>query len=125
MLPAPNMNDTSPISDIDDEEDGPRASMVEIFTWVGESKGLIALISMLAAVVAVGIALILPQSFTARTTLLPPGAQQQSGSAAALASLGALTGLAGGIGGKTPDELYVALLRSDTVLRALDERLKL
>jgi len=62
---------------------------------------------------------------TARTTLLPPGSQQQSGSAAALAALGSLGGLAGGMAAKTPDELYVSLLKSDTIQRALDQRFNL
>ena len=72
-------------------------------------------------------ALLLPNVFTARATLLPPGSQQQSGSAAALAALGALGGLGGlgGLGAKTPDELYVALLKSDTVQRVLVERFDL
>ena len=43
-----------------------------------------------------------------------------------MATLGALSGgLPGGLSAKTPDELYVALLRSDSVLHALDERFKL
>jgi capsule polysaccharide export protein KpsE/RkpR len=67
----------------------------------------------------------LPLIFTARATLLPPGSQQQSGSAAALAALGGLGGLAGGLAAKTPDELYVALLKSDTVQRALAQRFDL
>ena len=62
--------------------------------------------------------------YTARTTFLAPGSQQQSGSAAALAALGSLGGLAGGLGAKTPDELYVALLKSDSVQRGLDRALR-
>ena len=59
--------------------------------------------------------------------MLPPGSQQQSGSGAALAALGALGGLGGlaGLAAKTPDELYVALLKSDSVQRALAERFDL
>ena len=77
--------------------------------------------------IALIVALLLPKVFTARATLLPPGSQQQSGSAATLAALGALGGLGGlgGLGAKTPDELYVALLKSDTVQRALVERFDL
>jgi capsule polysaccharide export protein KpsE/RkpR len=39
-----------------------------------------------------------------------------------LAALGSLGGLVGGAAAKTPDELYVALLKSDSVQRALDQR---
>ena len=80
---------------------------------------------MITTAIALAIAFLWPPSYTARTTLLPPGSQQQSGSAAALASIGALSGLAGGLAGKTPDELYVALLKSDAVLRELDKSLGL
>jgi tyrosine-protein kinase Etk/Wzc len=67
----------------------------------------------------------MPNVFTARATLLPPTSQQQGGSAAALAALGALGGLGGSLGAKTPDELYVALLKSDSVQRVLVERFDL
>ncbi len=106
----------------DDADDGPAIGLTDILTWIGEKKGLIATVTLVAALVSLGIALMLTPVFTARATFLAPGSQQQSTSAAALAALGSLGGLAGGLGAKTPDELYVALLKSDTVLRALDQR---
>lgn len=99
--------------------------LVNLLTWLGEAKRLIAVVTGAAFVVAVLAAVLLPPRYTARATLLPPGAQQQSGSASALAALGALGGFAGGLGAKTPDELYVALLKSDSVVRALDARFSL
>jgi tyrosine-protein kinase Etk/Wzc len=75
--------------------------------------------------ISLAIAMAVAPTYTARTALLPPGSQQQSASAAALAALGSLGGLAGGLGGKTPDELYVSLLKSDSVVRALDARFDL
>ena len=107
------------------EDDGPQIGLVDLLTWVGEGKRLIAIVSLLVAVVSLAYSFSLPLIYTARTALLPPGSQQQSGSAAALAQLGALGGLAGSLGAKTPDELYVALLRSDTVQRSLVERFDL
>ena len=71
------------------------------------------------------VALLMPPVYTARTTFLAPGSQQQSGSAAALAALGSLGGLGGGLAAKTPDDLYVALLKSDSVVRGLDARFDL
>lgn len=109
----------------DDEDDGPSAGFVDVLTWIGDGKRLIAKVALAAGVVAVVVALLLPPVFTARATLLPPANQQQGGSAATLAALGALTGLAGGLAPKTPDELYVALLKSDSVQRALAERFDL
>ncbi len=124
MPPAPTMNQHTTTADLDAEEDGQTTSLVEVLTWIGERKGLIAFLALLGTAIGLAVAMLWPQSFTARTTLLAPGTQQQSGSAAAMATLGALGGLAG-VSGKTPDELYVALLSGDTVLRALDQRFKL
>ncbi len=104
---------------------GPQIGLVDLLTWLGQGKRLIALVALAAAVVSAVYAFTAPLIYTARATLLPPGSQQQSSSAAALAQLGALGGLAGGLGGKTPDELYVALLKSDTVQRALIDRFDL
>ncbi len=108
-----------------DEDDGPRVGLVDLLTWLGLGKRLIGGVTGVALLGSLAVALLLAPVYTARTTLLPPGSQQQSGSAAALAALGALGGLAGGLGAKTPDELYVALLKSDSVYRELDQRFSL
>jgi len=120
---------TTPLSaaqpyDVDDGE-GPVVGLADLLTWLGESKRLIGLVTAAAALIALAVALVLPPVYTARTTLLAPNSQQQSGSASALAALGSLGGLAGSLGAKSPDELYVALLKSDSVQRALAERFKL
>ncbi len=110
----------APAEDHDLDAQGPTA--LELLSWLGEGKRLIAALTMGATLAAVGVALSSAPTFTARTTLLPPGAQQPSGSAAALAALGQL---GGGFAQKTPDELYVALLKSDSVINELDQALKL
>ena len=111
------------IDDVDDE--GPGVDLTQALTWIGDGKKLIATVTVVAAILSVVIGLLLPKTFTARATMLAPGSQQQSGSAAALAALGSLGGLAGGLGAKSPDELYVALLKSDSVQRALADRFDL
>ncbi|MBC7954360.1 MAG: hypothetical protein H7Y33_00640 [Cytophagales bacterium] len=103
----------------DEIDEGPSVSLLDLLTWLGEGKRLIATVTVAAIVGSLAFALSKTPIFTARTTLLPPGAQQQSSSAAALAALGSLGGLAGGLAGKTPDELYVTLLKSDSIQRAL------
>jgi len=110
-----------------EEDEAPAVSLTEVLTWLGESKRPIAIVTAAVALAALVVALLLPPIYTARASFLAPGSQQQSGSAAALAALGSLGGL-GGIGGlsaKTPDDLYVALLKSDSVLRGLDARFDL
>jgi capsule polysaccharide export protein KpsE/RkpR len=105
--------------ELDDDEAG--VSLTQALTWIGEGKRVVAIVTIMAAVASVVIGLLLPKVYTARTTLLPPTQQQQGGSAAALAALGALGGLTGAAA-KTPDELYIALLKSDSVDRPLAER---
>jgi tyrosine-protein kinase Etk/Wzc len=107
------------------EDEGPAVSLTQLLTWVGEGKRLIAGVTLAAAIASIAVALLLPKIYTARATLLAPGSQQQSGSAAALAALGSLGGLVGGAGAKSPDELYVALLKGDSVQRALADRFDL
>jgi uncharacterized protein involved in exopolysaccharide biosynthesis len=109
----------------DPESDEPTVGLTDLLTWLGEGKRLIAAVTVVAALVALGYALLTTPIFTARATMLAPGSQQQSSSAAALAALGSLGGLAGGLGAKTPDELYVALLKSDSVERTLAQRFDL
>ena len=63
--------------------------------------------------------------FLSTTTFLPPQ-QQQSSAAAAMASLGALAGIAGNVAGiKSPADQYVSLMQSVTVSDRLIDRFKL
>ncbi len=110
----------------DETGDGPSISLADLLTWLGEQKRLILSVTGMAAVVSLVVALLLPSIYTARTALLAPASQQQGNSSAALAALGALGGLApSSLAGRSPDELYVALLKSDSVQRALADRFDL
>jgi uncharacterized protein involved in exopolysaccharide biosynthesis len=120
-----NERERGPAMTDEEFDDGPVVGLVDLLTWIGEGKRLIATVTLAAGVIALIVALLLPPMFTARATLLAPDSQQSGGSAAALAALGALSGLAGGLAPKTSDELYVALLTSDSVDRALDQRFEL
>ena len=113
------------IQDDLDEDDGPNIGLTEALTWICDGKRLIATVTVLGAIASLSIGLLLPKVFTARATLLAPGSQQQGGSAAALAALGSLGGLVGGAAAKSPDELYVALMKGDSVQRALADRFDL
>ncbi len=78
-----------------------------------------------AGMAALGITYLIQPTFTSRTVFLPPQ-QQQSAAASALASLGALSGLAGAAAGvKSPADQYVALLQSTTVADRLIDEFKL
>ena len=127
MLSADSTPPQAAVQALYDSEGDDAASTVsftDILIWLGERKELIATVTGGVAVLSVVVALLLPPIYTARTTFLAPGSQQQSGSAAALAALGSLGALPG-LGAKTPDDLYVALLKSDSVQRGLDQRFNL
>ena len=80
---------------------------------------------LLAGLAAMGTTFLIAPTFTATTTFLPPQ-QQQSAAASALASLGALSGLAGAAGGiKSPGDQYVALMQSVSVADRLIDGFKL
>jgi len=100
-------------------------SLLDLATALGEEKQTLLGIPALTTLVAMVYALTLTPIYTAKTIILPPQ-QQQSGASAALASLGALSGMAGAAAGiKSPDEMYVAFFKSQTLQDDLIARLKL
>lgn len=85
----------------------------------------LAALLIVSGAVAYGITLLIPPTFTARATIISPQ-QQQNSAAAALASLGALAGLAGAGGTiKSPADQYVSVMQSTTVSNRLIDRFKL
>ena len=100
-------------------------SLLDLATALGEEKATLFAIPLVTTLVAVVVSLLMTPIFTAKTLVMPPQ-QQQSGAAAALASLGGLAGLAGAAGAiKSPDEMYVALLGSESLQNRLIAELKL
>jgi uncharacterized protein involved in exopolysaccharide biosynthesis len=102
-------------------------SLLDLATALGEEKATLFAIPLITTLVAVVVSLLMTPIFTAKTVVMPPQ-QQQSGAAAALASLGGLAGLAGLGGGgglKSPDEMYVAFLGSEGMQNRIIAELKL
>ncbi len=92
---------------------------------LGQSKWAILGFTIVLMVVAALGSYLIPNTYTARSLLLPPQ-QGQSSAGSALAALGVVSmGLGGAVGVKSPEELYVSLLRSDSVADALIERFQL
>jgi uncharacterized protein involved in exopolysaccharide biosynthesis len=75
-----------------------------------------------ASVVALGASYLIKPTFTARTTFMPPQ-QQQGAAAGALANLGALAGLSGGV--RNSGDQHVTFLQSRTVADRMIERFDL
>lgn len=83
--------------------------------------------ALAVALVAAVISLLLPKRYTAMTVILPP---QQAGSTGALmsqlGSLGSLASLMGrDLGIKNPNDMYVSMLKSETVEDAIVRRFNL
>jgi uncharacterized protein involved in exopolysaccharide biosynthesis len=98
---------------VDAVDDG--LTLLDLLIPLAESLWTLILVPIVIGLLALGVTFLIPPTFTARTSFLPPQ-QQQSSAASALASLGALAGLGGAAGGvKNPVDQYVALMRSHIV----------
>lgn len=107
------------------EEDDEGVDLLDLALPLLQHWKLLVLAPLLAGLVALGITYLIKPTFTSRTVFLPPQ-QQQSAAASAIASLGALSGLAGAAAGiKSPADQYVALLQSTTVVDRLIDEFKL
>ncbi|PUE29110.1 hypothetical protein B9Z39_03285 [Limnohabitans sp. JirII-29] len=111
---------TNPAEPEDDE-----ISLIDLAIALGEEKKTLFAVPAIATALALVVSLLMTPVFTAKTIMMPPQ-QQQSGAASALASLGGLAGLAGAAAGiKSPDEMYVAFMQSESLQNAVIKRLNL
>jgi uncharacterized protein involved in exopolysaccharide biosynthesis len=106
-------------------DDGEGVSLLDLALPLVEHRWLLVIAPLVLGASAYGLSHLVAPTFTATTTFMPPQ-QQQSSAASALASLGALSGLAGAAAGvKSPADQYVALMQSTTVENRLIDRFKL
>lgn len=117
VLPGHRSKENSPAKDNE-------ISLLELLTVLAEGKRVILWTTGTFAVIAIVVSLLLPNSYTAAVTLLPP--QQNSSLTGALASasqlgnLGGMAALAGGsLGLKNQNDMYVGMLKSRTVEDAM------
>lgn len=105
----------------DDEE----VSLLDLLIVLAKHKRLILGLPLGAAIVALIVTLLMPNTYTGVTRILPPQ-QSQSTAAAMLNQLGGLAGIAGqSLGIKNPNDLYVGMLKSRTVADNLIDRFEL
>jgi len=101
----------------DDEDNG--ISIMDILLTFAKHKKKIIAYPIAFGVAGLAICMVLPNSYRANTKILPPQ-QSQSTASAMLSQLGGLAGGAGAaLGIKSPNDLYIALMRS----RALTDKL--
>ena len=91
------------------------ASLGELLSVLPRYKRLVIGLPLLAALVSLAVALLLPKWYTATAKIMPPQ-QTQSNAVAILGQLGALAGgAAQAFGVKNPSDIYVTMLKSRTV----------
>ena len=113
---------TEPQTDTPEEDE---ISLLDLLQVVVENIKLLVLGPLAIGLTALGIAFVIPPTFTAITVIMPPQ-QQQSGAAMMLQSLGALGGLAGAATGlKNPNDQFVSMMKSDFVADELITRFDL
>ncbi|CAD5370693.1 Capsule polysaccharide export protein KpsE/RkpR [Rubrivivax sp. A210] len=121
MNDTPSPTDAAPAGEPEPAE----ISILDLLLLLAENWKLLIVLPLLAGIAALLATYAITPTFTARTSFLPPQ-QQQSASASALLSLGALAGIAGGSGGlKSPADLYATLLQSSNVMDRLIEKFNL
>lgn len=105
------------------EKDG--FNVFDLLIALAKKKKLIIGFPLFVAILASVISGVLPSVYRSSTTILPPQ-QSQSGAAALLSQLGGIAGAAAGISGvKSPNDLYVGMLRSRRVADKLISRFDL
>jgi tyrosine-protein kinase Etk/Wzc len=102
-------------------------NIFDLAITIAKQKKLILGAPLVVAAIVTVITLFLPDVYTADTQILPP--QQQSSASAMLSQLGALSGMAGVAGVassiKNPNDTYIAMLKSRTLLDKMVRRFKL
>ena len=102
-------NNQDDVKDLDSEID---LKVLVAQLWQGKRTVLAGIVT--CGVIALAISFSIRPVYTASASIMPPQ-QQASGLSAALGSLGAIAGAAGAGALKNPNDLYVAMMKSQTV----------
>jgi uncharacterized protein involved in exopolysaccharide biosynthesis len=118
------------MSDRIQENTEPDINLLDLLIALGQEKWTLIVVTFLAAIIGVVVSLITPATYVSRTTIMP--SQQSGGGGGGLSGLGSLAGLAGlgalsnvAATSKSSDEMFIALMRSQSVQSALIEQFKL
>ena len=120
-----NNDDPAALKDAAGEFGAGTSRWTEWLVVVGKNKWTVLGVDVVFTVSVALSSLLIPNTYSARTLLLPPQ-QGQSSAGSALATLGILSAGLGGVASmKSSEELYVSLLKSDSVSDRQIERFKL
>jgi tyrosine-protein kinase Etk/Wzc len=116
LLPESSSSSSAPIT----------VSLIDLLLIIARQKKMIVLTTLGAALLTMLITLLMPNIYTA-TTLILASEDDKGGMSAMMAQLGGLASLAGGgaLGGPTKSDLYVSILKSETVKDPLIDRFRL
>jgi tyrosine-protein kinase Etk/Wzc len=103
-----------------------RRDFLDLLIVVAKHKRMIATITLAGALVAVIVALLLRNVYTATAKILPPQ-QNQSAAAMLMGQVAGLAALSGstGLGIKNPTDLYIGMLKSRTIADGIIQRFDL
>jgi len=117
--------DTEPVAVAEPYPEQPELDILDLLLALSSKRRIIFGAVFGAAIVSAMVALLLPQYYEGRTTLLPPQASQSTSSLMA-GQISAMTGISTReLGLKNPSDLYVSLLASESVANALIQRFQL
>jgi tyrosine-protein kinase Etk/Wzc len=113
-------------SEVGDDESS--IDLWSIATTLGEEKKFIAILTGAIVVITAIVSLIMTPTYSAKATFIVPNPTAGASAAQAMANLGGLIG--GGAasllgGGKSPDEMYMEFLKSQTISNMLIEKFDL
>jgi tyrosine-protein kinase Etk/Wzc len=102
-------------------------NLLDLLIVLAKHKKMIMLVTFAAALVAIGISLLMPNIYTGTAKILPPQSSQSSSvNSIMLAQLGGLSGSAGAaLGLKDPNALYMAMLKSRNIMEKIARRFDL
>src|SRR5450759_1344599 len=96
-------------------------NLLDLMIVLAKHKKMIMLVTLAAALLAVGFSLLMPNIYTGTSKILPPQSNQSSSvNAIMLSQLGGLAGGAGAaLGLKDPNALYLAMLKSRNIMEKI------
>lgn len=100
-------------------------SLLELLLVLARYWKMMIVGAVVAGIIAAVLSLCMPNIYTAKTMILPSVDDNGGIGAMMMAQLGGLAGLAGGLGSPTKSELYVTMLKSETVKDPIIDRFKL
>jgi len=99
-------------------------TLLDYLQVIAKHKRMIFFTTLGATVITALITLTMPNIYTAKAMIIPSD-DDNGGMGALMSQLGGLAGLAGGVGTKSASDLYVTMLRSETVKDPIIDRFKL